>query len=116
MRSWLDMKLTKRPSAEISTLHVALAVARMVICEPSARRLTRVVVPVCRSRTNTSCEPLVSSATRSPGERAEDGVAAARGEFEADDAVGDWDCVPAGVWLIERGHAGERLRTYALPP
>src|SRR5437762_4951613 len=54
-----DSKATKRPSALIEGLPL-----EPLPSVPALLTLTRSVVPVHRSRTNTSCHPLVSPATR----------------------------------------------------
>src|SRR5947208_3247239 len=59
--SWAadDPKATKRPSAEIATPMLS-----RLPCAPLELTLTRVVLPVLRSRTKTSVTPFVSPATR----------------------------------------------------
>src|SRR5438552_3772355 len=55
----VESKVTKRPSAE-----VARTMLSRLVCAPWELTLTLVVLPVLRSRTNTSLAPFVSPATR----------------------------------------------------
>ena len=55
----MNVNRTKRPLAEIAAVRLS-----PLACRPPMPTETRTVVPALRSRTNTSCFPLVSPGTR----------------------------------------------------